>query len=408
MIAVIVTGIVSLLVVATLDSVTTGLNLTRSDQNRNNAFQYANAGVDKAVYRLDRNLLPASDLASPSYTPTYDASGVINGFTESLQVGVSKYEIAVTQDPPGQTTRWRVASLGTDKPTGKQRLAIATVTAKPLFQNGFFTIEDFYLTGNQTTPIAYDSNTCPQAYTSCEIVPAPGGLGTNSKIIGAAETIDSFVERWQMFNMYGRATQEAAEGDCGIPSVNSDPSQANCAPYGGTVNAITDQLEYEPPAVPATAQPCDEGGNIGADNVVTYLAPGDYVCNDLTLRGTIVISPPGTVRLWAQDSFVVAEDSLVNYQRPTRTLQIYFPRTAGSSGTICGAEIWALLYTPGLDIDCQGEHQPELYGAVVANLHSGTGNQFHFHWDLASMYALNDGLFVVKDWRECPPGNTDC
>lgn len=409
MIAVMVVGIVTLLVVATLDSVTNGLSLTRTDQNRTNAFQFANAGVDKAVYRLDRDVFPVSDPNSPSYTPTFGADGKIVQFTESLQVGVSSYDITVTQSPPGQSTLWRVRSVGTDKPTGKQRVAIATIAARPIFENGFFTIQDFYLTGNQDSPVAYDSAVCPQALVTCEVSPVPGGLGTNAKVIGADQTVKAFVERWREFNMYGRATQAAAEGDCGLPSANSDPSQARCASHGGTVNPVTDQLEYPLPPVPAGALTCPNGGNIGTDGATTTIAPGDYTCDGITLRGTVNISPVGRVRLWPTKSFVLAKDAVVNRAKPTKNLQVYFPtQSDNSSSSICGGEIWGLLFTPGLEINCTGEHQPKMYGAVVADLHSGTGNHFDFHWDLASLYAVNDGKFVVKNWRECPVGVTDC
>lgn len=410
MIAVVVVGIVSLLVVTTLDTVTNGMDLTRNDQNRINAFQFANAGVDKAVYRIDRNKLPSVDPASPSYTPTIDvSSGLVTAFTETLQVGPSTFDITVTQDPPGQSTTWKVASLGTDRPTGKQRLAIATVAARPLFENGFFTIEDFYLTGNQDTPVAYRSSICPTASLACEVSPVPGGLGTNAKVIGSNQTTEAFVQRWQAFNMYGRATQEAAEGDCGLPSVNSDPSQARCAALGGVVNPVTDQLEYPLPPVPPGAQGCEGGGTYGADGVTTTIAPGDYTCPDLTFRGDIVISPPGTVRFWPTQSFVVADGAVVNANTPTKRLQVYFPvQGGGSSSSICGGEIWGLLFTPGLDIDCPGSAQPRIYGAVVANLHSGTGNHFDFHWDIDATNSVNNGKFVVRNWRECPPGSSDC
>lgn len=414
MIAVIVVGVIGLLVATTLDTVTSGLNLTRTDQNRINAFQFANAGVDKAVYRLDRQILPTGgDPASPTYAPTLGADGTVVAFTERLDVGPSSYEIRVSQDPPGQTTRWKVTSLGTDRPTGRQRLAIATIGARPLFENGFFTVENFYLTGQQVTPLAYNSTLCPSASgagAGCNYNPVPGGLGTNAKVIGSDATIKHFVDRWREFNMYGRATQEAAEGDCGIPSFNSDPSQARCAPSGGLVNPVTDQLEYPLPPAPPGTKACPNGGNIGVDGMTTYLAPGDYTCANLTFRGTVVINPAGTVRLWPTESFVVPRYAVVNRAVATRNLQVYFPVQSGggSSSSICGGEIWGLLFTPGLEIDCNGSHQPTIYGAVVANLHSGNGADFDFHWDLAALHAVNDGKYVVRNWRECPVGTTDC
>jgi hypothetical protein len=49
-----------------------------------------------------------------------------------------------------------------------------------------------------------------------------------------------------------------------------------------------------------------------------------------------------------------------------------------------------------------------MYGAVVADIHGGTGNHFVFHWDIDSGDAVSNGRYVVRNWRECPPGSTDC
>ncbi len=57
--------VVSLLLVVVLSLVTSGLTSSRNDQNRTNAFQFANAGIDQALYRIDRNVMPAT--ASGSY-----------------------------------------------------------------------------------------------------------------------------------------------------------------------------------------------------------------------------------------------------------------------------------------------------------------------------------------------------
>ncbi|MDQ3570787.1 MAG: hypothetical protein M3396_09265, partial [Actinomycetota bacterium] len=79
-----------------------------------------------------------------------------------------------------------------------------------------------------------------------------------------------------------------------------------------------------------------------------------------------------------------------------------------TSSSICDSEIWALLLTPGLTVDCTGGHQPKIYGAVVAKLHDGRGSHFDFHWDMDAVDAVHDRKYAVRNWRECPPDAATC
>lgn len=393
--AMIVVMVSTFAILGTLVAVTNGLDLARNDQDRTNAFQHANAGIDQAMYRLDTDRLPTT--ASGTYVPTV-VGGKVTAFTESVSVGASSFEVIATQDPPGQSTKWKVRSVGTDA-SGRRRQAIATISATPIFQNGFFTDRTFYLTGNQDTPVAYDSATCPQAFTSCELPsPVPGRLGTNATFEGSTATTGAFVAKWDGFNMYGRADQVAADAAC-------DTGRCGTAPK---VAAIPNRLAIRVPPVPAPNSGCPwPAGTIGLPGVTTTITPGDYVCTNVNLQGTVVVGGTGRVRLWVTGAFSAAAGSVVNRAQQTKRFQVYQNQAPGG-GSICDAEIWGLLYTPGLEINCNGSHQPKMYGAVVANLHGGTGNHFDFHWDIDSMYSVNDGLFVIKNWRECPPSQTDC
>ena len=391
--------VISIGLVALLVHVNGSLELTRNDQNRNNAFQFANAGIDQALFRIDSKNLPTTPTGT--YVPTLSGTPPkLVSFTETLTVGSSRFDITAEKNPPDQDANWKVRSLGTD-PSGRQRQAVADITADVLFPNGFFTLQDFSLTGNQTSPVAYDSSTCVEALPSCELpTPIDGFLGTNSEINGSAATIDAFIAHWKGFNMYGRATQAAADEACARGRCGTAPK----------VRAITNQLQIQMPTPPANAQGCPNGGVIGTRGTTTTIAPGDYICDNLNLNGTINISSgTGTVRIWANKTFSATGGSVINRAQVPARFQIYYPpQPEETSSSICDAEIWALMYTPGLWIDCNGSHQPSIYGAVVANLHAGTGNHFDFHWDIRSLTVVSDAKYVIRDWRECPPGITDC
>lgn len=413
--AVLVILVVTLSLVGTLAMTDAGLRSARADQDRTNAFQFANAGVDQATYRIDqRDITP-----SGSYVPTITSAGVI-AFTDSVLcqpsdtscLPGSRFDVSAAQDPPGQSTFWTVRSTGTD-PSGKKRLAIATVGATPVFENGFFTTQRFDLRGTQDTPVAYRSSLCPNPPATplapgCDVSsPVPGRLGTNADFVMSNATITEFIARWEGFNMYGRASQAEADLAC----------------YGGRcgtaprVAAITERYPtaVRPPPASAVTRGCPwPGGNLGSTGLTTTVAPGDYLCVNLNLRGTVNVSGTGNVRIWVTDTLTMGGSSsdlaVINRgQRPQR-FQIVYPETAPGSAnsTICNAEVWALLDTPGLKVDCNGSHQPLIYGAVKAEMHDAGGNHFDFHWDLDSRSAIDDGKYVVRNWRECPPGTTDC
>ncbi|MEY2475912.1 MAG: hypothetical protein QOG87_1227 [Actinomycetota bacterium] len=393
-IAMLVIFILTIGLAAAMTSVQGSLELTRNDQNRTNAFQLANAGIDQALYRIDTGTVPTT--ASGSYVPTVVA-GRVHSFTDTITVGTSTFSIVATKTPTTQDRVWQVRSTGTD-PSGRKRLAIATVSSDSLFTEGFFVLHDFSLTGNQSSPVAYRSSSCPTALTSCELPkPIPGSLGTNSTINGSSATIASFRESWLAFNMYGRATHTAADAACG-------GGDCETATSGPKVVAYTDQKQVSTPAIPDGVQACPYGGTI----TNRIIAPGDYSCGDLTFNGTNTVSGTGNARFWVNGDLIFAGGSVLNANNVTSRAQIFQKEQPAPGGSICDAKVWALLYTPSLVIDCSGSHQPEIWGAVVANMHTGTGNHFLFHWDVDSANAVGSGNSVVRDWRECPPGTTDC
>jgi hypothetical protein len=69
---VILMSVASMLVLITLSSVSSGLTRVSDDQMRSNAFQFANAGIDQALYRIDTTPPTApSSVAAGSYTPAF-------------------------------------------------------------------------------------------------------------------------------------------------------------------------------------------------------------------------------------------------------------------------------------------------------------------------------------------------
>ena len=390
-VVIIVTLSVSL--VTLLATVQSNLRTSRGDQDRTAAFQRANGGIDHALYRFDRQDLPT--VSTGSYVPVV-VGGKITRFDETVSIDGGTYTVTAIAEQPGRTLRYRVTSVGVD-PSGRRRQAVATLSATPLFTDGFFMDREFSTTGNQTRipPAAYDSSTCVNALVSCEIARA-GSVGTNGSISGVQGGIEELIAKFDGFNMYGAATQQSADSRCGTQGGQS------CTSLGGSVRPFTDRRPIEVPPIPASAAACPNGGLITGS-----IAPGDYTCGDLTFQGTVAISGPGTVRIWPTSRFRASPGAVVNAQSVPARLQVYYDYPAdpaANDSSICDAEIWGLLYAPGLDLACNGSKQPNIYGAVVANIYDGTGNQFKFHWDKDSVNTVHNGKYKVYDWRECPVG----
>lgn len=413
---VILLSVASMLVLITLSSVSSGLTRASDDQTRSNAFQFANAGIDQALYRIETKPPSVSSSTSgTSYTPTI-SSGQVVGFTETFVKNKISYKIVAVQTPVGQDTVWRVNSTGTD-PSGKVRQAVADIQATSLFENGFFTTNEFYISGNQfkNNPVAYNSLACPTAVASCGLpLPVATRLGSNTGFpIDAPATIRAMIDEWSGFAIYGQATVEDAQALCGS-NTKCHTVQDSANTRYGNVTAVPEKLVIEMPK--PWVRNCPNNGRLGSVFGRSTLAPGDYRCDKLTIQGTLDLTGTGNVRFYVDSELSIVPGksnvaTVVNrHQRPVR-FQLYLPaQPAGSANNsqVCGSEIWALLYTPGLDVNCNGASQTSIYGAVVARFHRGTGNQFNFHWDSTSATALNNGKYRVENWRECPPGTVDC
>lgn len=401
-VALIVIVVVAMGLVAVFANVNSSFNLTRVDQDRTNAFQLANAGMDQAVYRIDTKTLPL--VASGTYQPLF-LDSVYIGYQEILTVGGSTFLIEANKTPADQDRVWTVRATGTDA-SGRKRRVVATVGADSLFRDAFVTNVGFSLTGNQTSPEAYRSSVCldPRGRSDSPCVstyPLPGRLATNGTFSGSAATAEVLKQRWEGFNMYGRTNQADADAACMSGACGTAPKVA----------AITNRRIFDVPPAPQGALPCPNGGNIGTNNEITTMQPGDYTCERVNLKGTIVVGDTGTVRIWATKSFSASPAAVINRAQVPARFQVYFPpqqSEVGNSSSICNTEIWALLYTPGLSIDCNGSNQPEIFGAVVAKEYKGTGSHFGFHWDIDSVNATGSEKYVIRDWRECPATVADC
>jgi hypothetical protein len=210
--------------------------------------------------------------------------------------------------------------------------------------------------------------------------------------------------------MYGNASQFEAEKDCG----GRDPNAAGlglCGEAGAIVRPFTDRIKPKVPPRPGVAS-CPNGGVFTGT-----IAPGDYVCDAMVFKEHLTVSGTGAARFWPicqlnfQGRSNTAPHEINKNQSPLR-VQIYYASPPAScvstDSKFCSTVLFGMLYAPGLTIDCPGSSQAYVYGAVLANIYNGTGNQFEFYWDQSTQYDLNTGKFRIHDWRECPASVTSC
>jgi len=422
MMAMTVVMVVSFLIVAVLLTVSGGLTSARNDQNRTNAFQYANAGIDQVLYRLDTS--ETATTAAGSYVPTRcyappsnscgAAGAVVTAFTDSVTSGTSGYDVIVTAVPDGQRTSWKVQSKGLDQ-SGRQRQAITTIKATPIFQNGFLTVNNFYTNGNQDYPAGYNSALCPDprnnSAAGCDLTnggtqPVPTRIGTNGVLRLASSTAADYFNSWEGADMWGRSTQAAADADCEVGGQMCKDKNGYVA---GWVTPHTNQHDVTYfPTDGASACPNPTGTFTN-----TAIAPGKYRCPQLNLSGVISVSGTGNVIFVVDGAVTINPDAKVNVGQATVRFQVYQNPAGPAAGAFCGQgsdnpQFWGMLSAPRLEIGCNGSSQPEVYGAVIAKFYDGPGSHFKFHWDSQTQYAVNDGKYVVKNWRECPPNASDC
>lgn len=412
MIAVVIIAILSMLAVTVFSSVNTGLSSARTDEDRTDAFQWANAGIDQALYRLDRSDLPTTP--SGTYMPTV-SGGVVTSFTEQFTEGGHRFQITATPSPAGQNARWTIRAVGTDL-SGRRRQAVATAEAQLLFEDGFFTFEYTDVNGNPSFPDAYDSSVDRTASTPLA-APYDTSIGTNDFIDLVPPAAADWNTKWRSYNMYGRPTIDDAIAACG----------------GCLTSKVRNFAEVKAPIVmpiptgppPAGAVSCPNGGTITGPSI----APGNYTCPVLRITGDVYVTGTGIARFWPTERFIVEGGVTVNGSPdglgdiPSRFQVFYYdPRvhnpslTAAQAQTmidasgICSGQntIFGLLYAPVLTISnangCGGANQPVLYGAVALNIYRSAGAPlFEFHWDADSTFAVHTGKYRIFDWRECPP-----
>jgi len=442
MISVMIIAVLSLVAATLFTTVNSGLRSSRADQDRTDAFQFANAGIDHALYRVDSTDLPTSNLgtcplsvAAPGETHRYCPevnSGVLQGFEELIvdpgQSADTPETYRITAKPfphAAQTASWKVHVVGTDG-SGRRRQAVATIRAELLFEDGFFTEDLTEMNGGANFPEAYNSYDDANPSVSALASPYEASVGTNGKIELVNQAAAEWNAKWRSYNMYGRATMASALTNCVL-----------CLP--AKVQNFTDRKETIIEKIPANATGCPNGGNITQAYVAANpLLPGDYTCDNLSFSGTIDISGTGRARFWPKHTLTVANGSVLNgpgatvttsggtlvypagtYQ-PPRRLQIFYynpqiygvtaPRATQMMGgsKICRAQVWGLLYTPALTVSntngCGGSNQPSVWGAANFKIYRSAGSpNFRFVWDKDSQFELHTGKYRVLEWRECPP-----
>ncbi len=313
MITVAIITILSVVAVTLFSSVNSGLRRSRADQDRTDAFQFASAGIDQALYRIDSSNLELSASPGSTYIPTV-VGGVLTKFEETLAEDGQKFTVTARPTPVGQDARWTVTSLGTDK-SGRQRQAVATIEAELLFENGFFTENLTEMNGSPDFPEAYNSAVSPNPLLSRLLPRYATSIVTNGRInLKTKQTYDDWNAKWQSYNMYGRPTTDEARANC-----------VNCAP--DLVHNFPDSQPTYVIPIPSNAKQCPGGGTITA--LHSPIDPGDYTCQELSFSGEIDIAGSGVARFWPTRKLTINNEATLNgpsggsHQRPQR-LQIFY------------------------------------------------------------------------------------
>ena len=360
--AVTVMMVATFVVMAFLATILNGLDAARVDQARTTAMHQADAGIDAALYHIDRqDWTGVTWVTQPSH------------FTLSTTSGTSRFDVDAHEVTAGDDSQWTVKSIGTETTTGRKRQTIATIGTAPLFTNALFSVGNVSVTG---VPPATVTST----------------LGSNGSITLPA----GGSSWWNGFNLYGKTTQTDANSAC-----------TNC---GGApkVAPVANALTTTVPSAPATISACPVNGIFFGT-----VQPGDYLCANqaVTLWGPVTVgiagNGTGKVRIWVSGAGVGATGT-VNANGSPANFQVFESATSTGgtySGSICGATIWGVLYAPGMAVNCPTT-AATLHGAAVVG--SWTGLASGLYYDSTTASIRRDGTYTASNWHECPATAADC
>ena len=423
LLVVIIVGAVTAVLTST---VITGQRSTRFDAAFTDAVQYADAGVQDAVVKLNNN-----SLAAGSYTLDVDSTPA---------------------DPVVQTTqitpqRWEVS--GTATVNGTTRRVVAEIREVPLFGFALFARNGVAFNGANATD-SYSSASGGTWCTGNGVVGTDGALEfsglknspchpTNKITVDGAVlygcgALDAAACRATTYDGAPRCTHSGGdnclttdENLSGVPEPDNDgrlTAQADpfkLTPEEELQRVIDEDAVCEaagwpdaPPAGVANAQPRDWVTDDGDVLTPRAAATGrDFYCvESLTFKGDTSVNrgPSGEpVRIHVRDTITVeGSGTTVNCnscnsnnpynQRPDSAALQVIGRNTQSFNLDDPQIMWAAaVYAPSAQ--CEGPAGVDIYGSLICELVDNVG-AWNFHYDDALQEVGGSGRYAIATYRE--------
>jgi len=392
------------------------LALSSRTMQATRSVQLAEAGMEDALWALNKNDWSAWTIAGTTATRTLSGFTFDGGITGSIALRITNYDGSVagaarnvtvtgeTQEADGGRMRRTLTSSSSRAPLFVN--AIAATTGRVRFKVGG-TADSYDSTlGDYTAQTPGYSAIISSASTSTSS--ATVAL-TNAQIKGYVATLSTGPSYGTSAKLVGPATPVATKIDTTristspyqplfdevTPSGAGDPLPAGNATIG-TPGAVGAELFY-------TANLSLTGSQtLTVDGPVVIVASGDLA---ISSTARIRLTANGSLRLHVGGDLTINGNGIQNDTKlPRRLVIIATTNPYDTYGMDTNTPFYGVLYTPVSSLTVNKSQT--IYGAIVAKAVTFNASPV-IHYDLALRTTLIEGLdtpFAIADWQEANDG----
>lgn len=374
-IALILTGLLSMVAVMAIDNSNTEMELTYNKVNLDRSFYVAEAGVKHASALI-------------ATTPGWNAGLVNVGFSDG------EYSVVVNDSSINPALVDSVVVVSRGEVNGAHSTVEATLIPEPFypFRYGLYA-DDSVLIENSVNTDSYNSDSGSYASTRTDSYGSVGSNGTitlenNLTIAGdVTSATPGGISITGGGTVLGDTTSTAPELDFSN-LVNQDDFD-----YAQTVSLA-------PLGMSGTFSYTSSTGNLKVTKDKTVvLQSGIYLFNDITmdLNSQLVIAPGANVQIYMTGDLTMRNKSMINHNGKPANLELY---SMGSKFIMeQSTEFTGVVVAPNVNFSLN--QYVDFYGALLSNTIDLRNNpRFHYDRSLYNVKRGTTGRMIQVAWRE--------
>ncbi len=374
-IALILTGLLSLVAVMAIDNSNTEMELTYNKVNLDRSFYVAEAGVKHASALI-------------ATTPGWNAGLVNVGFSDG------EYSVVVNDSSANPALADSVVVVSRGEVNGAHSTVEATLVPEPFypFRYGLYA-DDSVLIENSVSTDSYNSDSGSYAST---VVDAYGSVGSNGTItMENNPTIagDVMSATPGGINITGNGT---VLGDTSSTAPELDFS--NLIDQNDFDNARSVSMAPLGMSGSYTYNASTQNLRVSKDWVMT-LQSGVYFFNniEMDINSQIVLAPGAKVQIYMTGDLTMRNKSMVNHNGKPSSFELY--STGSKFSMEQSTEFTGAVIAPNVNFTL--DNYVDFYGAMLANtIDLGNNPRFHYDRSLGRIKMGTTGRMIRVAWRE--------